>query len=604
MNLHEKLKTLPEEAGVYIMKDSGGNIIYIGKSKCLKNRVRSYFTKNSSHTPKVTSMVQAIYDFEYIITDTEWEALVLECNLIKKHKPYYNILLKDSKQYPYIRLTAEEPYPRLMLSRKVEKNGSKYFGPYSGGIVRDTLDTLRKTFKIRTCTRVFPRDIGKSRPCLNYHIGLCMAPCSGKISQEEYHCVTEEIMDFLEGRETALTDRLTEKMYALSDSMRFEAAADIRDKINHLKAIAEKQKITDTGGKDRDIVAIVAGPRIANAQVFSFRGGKLQGREELWIEGVSYENEAQIASNFLAQFYYSCEYIPKEIFINILPDDSENIERWLSQRHGSKVALRVPERGTGRETMEMAVKNGLKAVKDYHESANGDRTRNTAAAQELAAAIGVNNINRIEAYDISTTAGENSVGSMAVFQNGELDKSEYRHFKIKTVSGVNDYGSLNEVLMRRFNRWKNDDGSFAHLPDLILADGGVAQAGVIAAVVKDVGVSLPVYGMVKDAHHKTRALISTDGEVIPLSDEAFRLVAMIQEEVHRIAIGYHRKLRGKALVHSVLEDIPGIGPKRRGSLIKHFKSIKAVESATVDQLMEVDGINKSAAEAIYRHFRK
>lgn len=605
MTLEEKIKGLPECPGVYIMKDNGGNIIYVGKSKCLKNRVSQYFHKNSSHTPKVISMVQAIYDFEYIMTDTEWEALVLECNLIKKHKPYYNILLKDSKAYPYIKLTLDEPYPRLVLARKVEKDGGRYFGPYSGGIVRDTLETLRKTFKLRTCRKVFPRDIGKTRPCLNHHIGLCVAPCTGKISQEEYRAITDEIVDFLEGRHTELISRLEKKMYELSDAMLFESAAAVRDKINHLKGISEKQKITNIGGGDKDVVAIVSGPGIANAQVFSFRGGKLLGREELWLSGVNYEDEAQIAANFMAQFYISCEYIPKEILINIKPNDFDSIVKWLSDKRGSAVNLHVPERGNGRQTMEMAVKNGQKAVHDYHESASNDRARNVLAADELRKALEIPTaLNRIEAYDISTTAGENSVGSMAVFEGGELARSEYRHFKIKTIQGVNDYGSLDEVLSRRFARYKNGDASFSKLPDLILADGGIAQAGVIDGAVRKMGLNVPVYGMVKDSHHRTRALLSLDGEIIPVSNEAFRLISMIQEEVHRIAIGYHRKLRGKALVHSVLEDIPGIGAKRRAALMKHFKSIKAVSVASVDEIEKVPGISRSAAEEIYAHFRK
>ena len=604
MNLKEKLELLPDSPGVYLMKDNGGNIIYVGKSKCLKNRVRQYFTHNSSHTPKVVSMVQAIHDFEYIMTDTEWEALVLECNLIKKHKPYYNILLKDSKQYPYIRLTCEEAYPRLVLARKPEKNGSKYFGPYSGGIVKDTLDTLRKTFKLRTCTRNFPRDIGKGRPCLNHHIGLCVAPCTGKISEAEYNAITLEITDFLEGRENSLIERLEKQMYTLSDEMKFEAAAATRDKIKHLKAISERQKITDSDGKDRDIVAIVNGPGIANAQVFSFRNGKLLGREELWLEGVNYENEDTVAGDFLAQFYMSCDYIPPEILINIFPADCEVLSSWLSEKRDSKVTIRVPERGIGRETMEMAVKNGQKAVNDYHQSASKDRNRNILAVKELAKSVDINEINRIEAYDISTTAGSNSVGSMAVFENGEMNKSEYRHFKIRTVDGVDDYGSLNEVLHRRFVRYLEGDSGFSKMPDLILADGGIAQAGVIEKAVRDSGISVPVYGMVKDSHHKTRALVSVDGEIIPVTDEAFRIISMIQEEVHRIAIGYHRKLRNRAMVHSELEDIPGIGGKRRASLIKKFKSVKAISAASVDALAETDGISPALAQNIFDYFRK
>lgn len=604
MNIKEKLELLPDSPGVYIMKDNGGNIIYVGKSKCLKNRVRQYFTHNSSHTPKVISMVQTVADFEYIMTDTEWEALVLECNLIKKHKPYYNILLKDSKQYPYIRLTCEEAYPRLVLARKAEKTGSKYFGPYSGGIVKDTLETLRKTFRLRTCTRNFPRDIGKGRPCLNYHIGLCVAPCTGKISQAEYNALTMEITDFFEGRENELISKLEKQMYQLSDAMRFEAAAQVRDKINHLKAISERQKITGAVEGDRDIVAIVNGPGVANAQVFSFRGGKLLGREELWLEGVSYENEDSVSADFLAQFYMGCEYIPSEILINISPADCEILSAWLSEKRGSKVSIRVPERGIGRETMEMAVKNGQKAVNDYHQSASRDRNRNILAAKELAKAVDITEINRIEAYDISTTGGANSVGSMAVFENGEMCKGEYRHFKIKTIDGVDDYGSLNEVLHRRFARYLDGDASFSKKPDLILADGGIAQAGVIANAVKTAGLTIPVYGMVKDSHHKTRALVSVDGEIISVTDEAFRIISMIQEEVHRIAIGYHRKLRNRAMVHSELEDIPGIGGKRRAALIKKFKSVKAISQASVKELAETEGISPTLAQNIFDHFQK
>ncbi len=602
MTLTEKLELLPECPGVYIMKNSDGNIIYVGKSKCLKNRVRQYFTKNSSHTPKVISMVQAISDFEYIMTDTEWEALVLECNLIKKHKPYYNILLKDSKQYPYIQLTLSESFPRLLLARKPEKNGDKYFGPYTSAIVKDTLDILRKIFKLRTCTKKFPCDTHKSRPCLNAHIGLCMAPCSGKVSEKEYTAVTNEVIDFLEGRQDGLIENLEKKMYSFSDNMQYEAAAGVRDKINSLKGIFEKQKITNIGTLDRDIIAIVNGPANANAQVLSFRNGKLIGREHLWLEGVAFEKEAIVSSNFLAQFYHSAEFIPKEILINILPESLSSIETWLSEKKGQKVTIRIPQKGIGRDTMEMAIKNGLKAVNDYHESASKDQFRNKAAVKELAKAINLPDIFRIEAYDISTTGGENSVGSMAVFEDGELKKSEYRHFKIKTISGVDDYGSLSEVLSRRVKRLSENDSSFSTPPSLILADGGVAQAGVIAKVLKENKFDIPVYGMVKDAHHKTRALVSIYGEIIPLSDEAFRIVSMIQEEVHRIAIGYHRKLRGKAMIQSELEKIPGIGAKRRAMLFKHFKNIKAIKNATIDMLCEVKGISPSLAQEIYKHF--
>jgi excinuclease ABC subunit C len=601
MTISEKLKHLPDCPGVYIMKDIGGNVIYVGKSKCLKNRVRQYFTKNSSHTPKVISMVQAINDFEYIMTDTEWEALVLECTLIKKHKPYYNILLKDSKQYPYIRLTLSEEYPRLLLARSPEKNGDKYFGPYTSAIVKDTLDTLRKIFKLRTCNRNFPRDIGKGRPCLNHHIGLCVAPCNGNVSKEEYVAITREIIDFLEGREMGLIKKLEEKMYALSDLMQFESAAAVRDKINHLKSISDKQKVANAGSGDKDIIAIVNGPANANVQVLSFRKGKLIGREQLWLDGVAHETENMVASSFITQFYYSCQYIPKEILINIVPEDASAIETWLTEKRGSKVLVRVPLKGKGKETMDMAVKNGLKAVRDYHESASKDKLRNINAVRELATALDIEKIERIEAYDISTTGGDNSVGSMAVFEDGALKKSDYRHFKIKTIDGVDDYGSLNEVLTRRLSHI--GDTSFGLKPSLILADGGIAQANVILSAVIKSGNNIPVYGMVKDTHHKTRALISTEGEIIPLSDEAFRVVSMIQEEVHRIAIGYHRKLRNRAMIHSSLEEIPGVGPKRRAILLKHFKSVKAISEASFEKLAQTPGISETVARKVFDHFK-
>lgn len=601
----EKLKNLPRQPGVYIMKDPQKNIIYVGKSKCLKNRVSQYFHANHPNL-KVRAMVENIADFEYIVTDTEMEALVLECNLIKKHKPYYNILLKDGKQYPYIKLTTAEAFPRIMLARKQEKDGNQYFGPYTGGMVRETMDILRKVFKIRTCKRVLPRDAGKERPCLNYHIGLCSAPCQGMVSREEYRQSFADIKDFLDGRGDELVQGLKTQMKAYSDALEFEKAALVRDKIQKLEGLWESQKIVSTKGEDRDVMAVCSHGWVADIQIFVIRGGKITGREQILLERVIEETEDAVLGQVMSQYYAGAseENLPREVLVNVLPEDCDLLQAFLSDRKGAKVTIHRPQRGEKSELVKMAEKNAKQVIDDYNARATADRARNRAAVKELEETLGIP-IKRVEAYDISNTAGTNSVGSMCVFEDGMPANGEYRHFKIKTIDGADDYGSLQEVLTRRLQRANlerqmGENKGFARLPDVIFADGGLGQAHVIAEAVRQAGLQIPVYGMVKDDSHRTRALLSCDGEMIMLSREAFRWVALIQEEVHRIAIRYHRKIREKTSIRSELEEIPGIGTTRRKNLMKAFGSVKKMREATREELAKVAGMDRGAAENLYR----
>lgn len=600
-----KLKNLPRQPGVYLMKDPQKNIIYVGKSKCLKNRVSQYFHSNQPNL-KVQAMVDNIADFEYIVTDTEMEALVLECNLIKKHKPYYNILLKDGKQYPYIKITTSEDFPRILLARKQEKDKNQYFGPYTGGMVRETMDVLRKVFKIRTCKRVLPRDIGKERPCLNYHIGLCSAPCQGSISKEEYRQAFDEIKDFLDGRGDTLVQDLKEQMKAYSDALEFEKAAMVRDKIQKLEGLWDSQKIVSTKGEDQDVIAVSTHGWVADIQIFVIRGGKITGREQILLERVIEETKNAILGQVMSQYYAGMgdEALPRQVLVNTLPEDSALLEAFLTDKKGVKVTIRRPQRGEKLELVKMAEKNAQQVIDDYNARATEDRARNRAAVKELEDTLGIA-IKRVEAYDISNTAGTNSVGSMCVFEDGMPANSEYRHFKIKTIDGSDDYGSLQEVLSRRLQRAlqereKGENKGFARLPDVIFADGGLGQAHVIEGAVQAAGLDIPVYGMVKDDSHRTRALISCDGEIIPLSREAFRWVALIQEEVHRIAIRYHRKTREKSSIRSELEEIPGIGKTRRKNLIKAFGSVKKMREASLEELANVPGVGRSAAENVFQ----
>lgn len=600
--IREKLKNLPSLPGVYIMKDESGSVIYVGKSKCLKNRVTQYF-KKSGHGGKVGAMVENIRDFEYIVTDSEVEALVLECNLIKKHMPHYNILLKDDKQYPYIKITSGK-YPRLMLARKAEKDGAEYFGPYTSGVANDTIEVIRKIFKIPTCKKKFPQDIGKERPCLNYHINMCTAPCAGKISEEEYAAVFLQIKSFLSGRISEILKSLKAQMLAYSDALEFEKAAAVRDKIERLRRLGEKQKITVYGRSDRDVIAAVPDDGLANVQILNIREGKVIGRNRIWLVCNLSEDKSAVLSSFLTQYYLNCEFIPGNILINGEIDDKKSIEDWLSEKSGYKVKLTVPQKGAGLDLIKLAEKNAAQDISDSKKLKAAQKNANKSALEQLETSLNIK-LNRIEAYDISNTQGANSVGSMIVFENGVPEKGEYRYFKIKSVSGIDDYKSTHEVITRRFKRWtEKKDEKFSQMPDAVFADGGLAHAGIIRSAIKSVGLDIPVFGMVKDVTHKTRALLTTDGEIITLTPEAFRLICEIQEEVHRVAITFHRRLMSKDMSRSVLDDIEGIGAVKKRALLRHFGSVAKIKSATVKQLTEADGISTKNAEVIYRFFHE
>lgn len=600
--IREKLKNLPSLPGVYIMKDESGTVIYVGKSKCLKNRVTQYF-KKSGHSGKVGVMVENIKDFEYIVTDSETEALVLECNLIKKYMPHYNILLKDDKQYPYIKITAGK-YPKLMLARRTEKDGAEYFGPYTSGVANDTIDVIRKIFKIPTCKKQFPRDIGKERPCLNYHINMCMAPCAGNISEDEYFAVFSQIKSFLDGRISETVKSLKSQMLAYSDALEFEKAAAVRDKIARLKQLSEKQKITVYGRSDRDVVAALTDDGLANVQILNIREGKLIGRNKIWLVCNLNEDKGAVLSSFLTQYYSNCEFIPGNILINGEISDKETIENWLTEKSGYKVKLTVPKKGDGLDLVRLAEKNAAQDISDSKKLKSAQQNANKSALEQLETALGIK-LDRIEAYDISNTQGTNSVGSMVVFENGVPEKSEYRYFKIKSVSGIDDYKSTHEVITRRFKRWtEKKDEKFSKMPNAVFADGGLVHANVILSAIKNSGLDIPVFGMVKDIAHKTRSLLTTDGEIIALTPEAFRLVCEIQEEVHRVAITFHRRLMSKDMSRSVLDDIDGIGAVKKRALLRHFGSVAKIKSATVEQLMTADGITAKNAEVIYKFFHE
>lgn len=601
MDFEEKLKKVPLLPGVYIMKSSEGEVIYVGKSKALKNRLSQYF-KKSGHSGKVGAMVANIADFEYIVTANETEALVLECNLIKKYSPRYNILLKDNKQYPYIKITIRDEYPKMSLARRTIKDGAKYFGPFTAGVARQTMDVVYKTFRLPDCKRIFPADIGKGRPCLNYHIGKCIAPCTGNLSKEEYGRIIGEVCDFLEGKSSDIIKRLRTQMIEASDKLEFEKAADLRDKINRIKELGEKQSITVPGGGDKDILAIKADGEIANIQVFNIRNGKMLGRNQMWVDLCLGEQPADVLESFIMQYYIESEFVPQTVLTNILPENYELIENWLSEKQGVKITLRVPERGISKDIMNMALVNAAEAFKQHGEQ----KLKAMRAKREIMETFG-NEIGfekpiiRIEAYDISNTSGKNSVGGMVVIENGEFKKSEYRLFKIKNVEGIDDYASTKEVVNRRFLRSREDE-KFARLPDIILADGGMGHAIAIKESTEELGFDIPVFGMVKDNKHRTDRLISADGEIIDLSEETFRFITAVQNEVHRFAIGYHKKLRNEVLTRSELDNIEGVGPVKKRALLRAFGSVKAISEASVPELSAAEGIKEELAKKIYKYF--
>ncbi|SHF36230.1 Excinuclease ABC subunit C [Caldanaerobius fijiensis DSM 17918] len=611
VDLQQKLKLLPDEPGVYIMKNDKNEIIYVGKAVSLKNRVRQYFQNSKNHPPKVRAMVNNIADFEYIITDSELEALILECNLIKENRPKYNILLRDDKNYPYIRITSEK-YPRIMFTRKVVKDGSKYYGPYSSAYaVRETIDVIRKMFPIRSCNIDIEKKAGKIRECLYYHIGKCSAPCTGRISQEEYQKICEDVSMFLDGKQDKLIDMLKEEMKLAADNLDFERAARLRDQISAIEKLMEKQKVLKLDMGDVDVVALARNGNRTCVQVFFIRKGKLVDRDSHILKDTEEMEDGEIMAAFLKQYYSEVSFIPREVLLMCPTGEEELLSRWLSERRGSKVKVFVPKRGEKLDLVKMVKNNAEETLNKTIALSNSDKKKDRVvtdkASIELADALGLEKPPyRLEAYDISNIQGYESVASMVVFEDGRPKKSDYRRFKIKTVSGPDDYSSMQEVIIRRFEHSKReDDDKFAVLPDLILIDGGHGHVNAILEVLKDMKVDIPVCGMVKDDKHKTRGLIYMGGEVgLPITSRAFKLIARIQEEAHRFAITYHRVLRDKAVTKSILDDIIGIGEARKKALLSHFGSIEKIKNATLDELKKVKGMNSKTALSVYEYFHR
>jgi excinuclease ABC subunit C len=617
LSLEDKLKNLPENPGIYIMRDEGNEIIYVGKAKNLKNRVRQYFQASKGHSPKVVAMVERISNLEYIITDTELEALILECNLIKKHRPKYNILLKDDKHYPYIKVTVNEDYPRIMITREIKKDGSRYFGPYTDKTaVNRTIELINKLFPIRSCSKNMARIAGKERPCLNYHINRCMAPCQGNVNKQEYKDVVKGIIMVLDGKQDEMINDLEQKMQHAAVGLDFEKAAEIRDSIASLRKIGERQKIISSSFIDQDVIAMAREDGEVCMQVFFVRGGKLIGREHFLLDGGDIDNQGEVIASFIKQFYNGDTYVPKEIILQHEIEDVDIIGSWLTEKRGSKVNLTVPQKGEKHKLIEMVSKNAEDTIKLLVEKYKQDEQKTLGAMKELSNYIGLQKTpKRIEAFDISHLQGVENVGSMIVFENGKPKNRDYRRFKIKYVEGANDYESMREVMERRFKHGikereqlekdgkDTESGKFAVLPDLILIDGGLGQVNAVLPVLQELGIEIPVCGMVKDDKHRTRGLIYNSQEIsIPISSHAFRLITNVQDEAHRFAITYHRSLRSKTVVKSQLDEVPGIGPARRQALLKKFGSLKNIKSATIEELSEVQGMNKKTAEMIYNYF--
>ena len=600
------------------MHDKQDAIIYVGKAISLKNRVRQYFQKSRNLGIKKEQMVEQIARFEYIVTDSELEALVLESNLIKEHCPKYNTMLKDDKNYPFIKVTAGEAFPRIMTARSMKKDKSKYFGPYtSAGAVKDVIELTRKLYHLRTCSRNLPRDIGKERPCLYYHIKQCDAPCQGYITESAYRAQVEELLDFLNGNHKKILTQLEEKMYEASEKMEFEDAAQYRDLIQSVKKIGERQKITDHPGEDKDIIAAAMEDADAVVQVFFVRDGKLIGRDHFYMKSAPGENRKGILSSFLKQFYAGTPFIPKEIMLQEEVEDQELIAKWLESRKGKKVRISVPKKGTKEKLVEMAYHNAKLVLRQDKERIKREEGRTIGAVKEIEELLGLSGVQRMEAYDISNISGFQSVGSMVVYEKGKPKRSDYRKFKIKSVQGPNDYASMEEVLTRRFihgmdereerrqQQLEDEFGSFTRFPDLILMDGGRGQVNIALEVLDKLHLSIPVCGMVKDDKHRTRGLYYNNQE-IPISrdSEGFKMITRIQDEAHRFAIEYHRSLRSKGQVHSVLDDIPGIGETRRKALMKHFKGLEGIREASVETLSNIESMNERAARQVYDFFHK
>ena len=611
-NIQEELKKLPGKPGVYLMHDEKDAIIYVGKAISLKNRVRQYFQSSRNKGAKIEQMVTHISRFEYIVTDSELEALVLECNLIKEHRPKYNTMLMDDKSYPFIKVTVNEPFPRVMLARQMKKDKAKYFGPYtSAGAVKDTIELIRKLYHIRSCNRSLPKDIGKERPCLNYHIHQCQAPCQGYISQEEYRKSIDEVVRFLNGHYDLVLKELEEKMMAASDSLEFEKAIEYRELLTSVQKVAQKQKITDTAGDDRDIIAMASEGEDAVVQVFFIRGGRLIGRDHFYLKSAENDTEGEILSSFIKQFYAGTPYIPAELMLPEEIEDQDIIEEWLTARRERRVHLRIPKKGTKEKLVELAQKNAQMVLKNDRERLKREEGRTIGAVKELEKILGLKGIIRMEAYDISNTNGFDSVGSMVVYEHGKPKRNDYRKFKIKTVQGPDDYASMNEVLTRRFGHGlreqqeESETGGFQIFPDLIMMDGGRGQVNIALEVLEKLHLHIPVCGMVKDDNHRTRGLYFNNTELpIDRNSECFRLITRIQDEAHRFAITFHRQLRSKGQVHSVLDDIPGVGPARRKDLMRCFENIDAIRNATVEELKELPSMNEKSAQEVYKFFHQ
>lgn len=611
-NIQEELKKLPGKPGVYLMHDEKDAIIYVGKAISLKNRVRQYFQSSRNKGAKIEQMVTHISRFEYIVTDSELEALVLECNLIKEHRPKYNTMLMDDKTYPFIKVTVNEPFPRVMMARRMKKDKAKYFGPYtSAGAVKDTIELIRKLYHIRSCNRSLPKDIGKERPCLNYHIHQCYAPCQGYISREEYRKSIDEVVRFLNGNYDPILKELEEKMLDASENLEFEKAIEYRELLASVQKIAQKQKITDTAGDDRDIIAMASEGEDAVVQVFFIRGGRLIGRDHFYLKIAENDTKSEILSSFIKQFYAGTPYIPAELMLPEEIEDQEIIEEWLTTRREHKVRHRIPKKGTKEKLVELAQKNAQMVLKNDKERLKREEGRTIGAVKELEKILGLTGIIRMEAYDISNTNGFDSVGSMVVYEHGKPKRNDYRKFKIKSVQGPDDYASMNEVLTRRFEhglRERQDEsetGGFQAFPDLIMMDGGRGQVNIALEVLEKLNLHIPVCGMVKDDNHRTRGLYFNNVELpIDRNSECFRLITRIQDEAHRFAITFHRQLRSKGQVHSILDDIPGVGPARRKDLMRSFENIEAIRNATVDDLKELPSMNEKSAQEVYKFFHQ
>lgn len=615
-DLEEELKKLPAKPGVYIMHDSKDAIIYVGKAISLKNRVRQYFQSSRNLTTKIQQMVSHIDHFEYIIVDSEMEALVLECNLIKEHRPKYNTMLKDDKGYPYIKVTVQEAYPRVMMARLQKKDKAKYFGPYtSAGAVKDILDLLRKIYCIRTCNRNLPKDIGAERPCLYYHIKQCKAPCQGYISEEDYRKSIDQVIEFLNGNYALITKDLQAKMLKASENLEFEEAAEYRDLLQSVEKLSQVQKASDTDSVDRDIIAFASTGDEAVAQVFFIRDGKMLGREHYHITGVANETRSSIMTNFVKQFYSGTPYIPKELLLSEPLEEEQLISDWLSAKRGLKVKIRVPQKGDKERLVELAEKNASLVLQQYSEKLQKEEARTLGAVKQISDMLGLPTIYRMESYDISNINGFESVGSMVVYENGKPKKNDYRKFKIKSVQGADDYASMREVLTRRFSHGMKEaeelqkrnigieHGSFTRYPDLILMDGGRGQVNIALSVLEELNMNIAVCGMVKDDNHRTRGLYYNNVEIpIDTHGEAFKLITRIQDETHRFAIEYHRSLRSKTQVKSILDDIDGVGDTRRRALMKHYQSLDAIKAASVEELAQLPSMNRLSAQKVYDFF--